>query len=122
MDSALLAKAKKLLKTPDLIMDLYDFTVVWMSPRLKKLLELSDNESAGKRFPKYFSVGEDEKREKAVEHMSKPHGFLMSDLKTKSGGVVRFEVEFYTIEFKGGFYHIGKSLKYIKLPRKPAKP
>jgi hypothetical protein len=115
MDSALLAKAKELLKTPDMILDLYDFTIVWMSPRLKKILELSDDELVGKQLPNYFSVGDDKKREKSIEHMSKAHGFLTSDLKTKKGGVVRFEVEFYTIEFKGGFYHIGKGIKHSRI-------
>jgi hypothetical protein len=47
--------------------------------------------------------------------MSKSHGFLTFDLKTKKGGVVRFEVEFYTLEFGGGFYHIGKFVKYNKI-------
>ena len=51
--------------------------------------------------------------------MSKSHGFLTSELKTKDDGTVRFEVEFYTVKMNGGFYHIGKFLKYKVFPRPP---
>ncbi len=119
MNAEVLDKAKELLETPDMVLDLYDFTIAWTSPRLEKILGFSKGELVGKQLPNYFNVKPGEKREKSVEHMSKSHGFLTSELKTKNDGTVKFDVEFYTLEIGGGFYHIGKFVKYEIISKKP---
>jgi PAS domain S-box-containing protein len=115
MEDGVLEKARELCGKPDMIIDLYDFTVVWMSDELEKILGYKKGEMIGKTIMETFALKEEEKRKKAIEHMSKEHGFMNSFLKAKDGNKIRFDVEFYTVEFKGGFYHIGKKVKYERI-------
>jgi len=112
MDEALLNKAKEFIKEPDLIMDLYDFTVLWLSKKVEDVIGYTSEELAGKPITDLLVVDSNGMRAKVVEHMSKAHGFMESSLKTKSGDIVDFKVEFYTFEFKKGFYHVGKGVSY----------
>ena len=111
-----MAKAKELFKEPDIIIDLYDFTILWMSPRLERIVDFTNHELIGKNVADTFALPVDKRREKAIEHMSKQHGFLDVDSKAKKG-VVRFRVEFYTTELNKGFYHIGTMIKHTKLSK-----
>ncbi len=107
-------KAREIMKEPDEIIDLYDFSIVWASSKVEKILEFSKGGLVGQRITDWFAPTETDKRAKAVEHMSKSHGFMNVDAKTKKGDTVSFEVEFYTIEFEKGFFHIGKIVNYEK--------
>lgn len=115
MEEGVLEKAKELLGEPDMIIDLYDFTILWMSSELEKLLGYAKDEIVGKTIMEAFALKDEEKRAKAVEHMSKVHGFMNSLLKSKDGSKVRFDIEFYTVEFKGGFYHMGKKIRHERI-------
>jgi hypothetical protein len=117
MEDEIVQKARELLDNPEMIIDLYDFSVVWMSKWLKEQLGYTKDEMIGKPIMGAFALREDKKRAKAVEHMSKEHGFMKVGLKAKNGDVIKFDVEFCTTEFKGGFYHIGRKLKYERIPK-----
>ena len=118
METAVVKKAKEILKNPDMLVDLYDFTIVWMSPWLEKILGYGKEKLVGKELADYFAVDDAKKREKVFEHISKTRDHLTADLKTKGGNIVRFEVEFHTFEFNKGFYHVGKSIKHEKILKK----
>lgn len=121
MDDEVLKKAKELLKEPDMIIDLYDFSIVWTSTRLEvETLGFSKGELIGRSIMDFFAISEDKKRAKAVEHMIKEHGFMKVDLKTKEGDIMKFDVEFYTAKVKDGFYHMGKKVKCTKVPKAKA--
>ena len=119
MDTDVLRKAKELLKEPDMIIDLYDFSIVWISPLVEvETLGFGKGELIGRLIMDIFAIEQDkEKRAKAIEHMIKEHGFMKVDLKTKEGGIARFDVEFYTAKVKDGFYHMGKKLRCTKMPK-----
>ena len=117
MEKTILDKAKELLADPDIIIDLYDFTIVWSSQKHEKITGFSKKELTGKQVQNFFALNGDKKRAKAIEHMSKSHGRMNVESTTKKGYVVKFTVEFYTIKFDDGFYHIGKLLDYKKIPK-----
>jgi len=83
MIPGLLKKAKELFKKPDIIIDLYDFTIVWMSKELSKILGFTKNELIGQAIPETFAMSETNKRAKAIEHMSKTYGNLKVNSKSK---------------------------------------
>ncbi len=116
MDEDVLKKARELLREPEMIIDLYDLTIIWMGDSLKKLTGFINDELIGTTIMNEFAPSEKDKRAKAMEHMSKSHGFMDVALKRKGGGSLKFNVEFYTFELKGGFFHAGKSLKHTKVP------
>ena len=117
MKADLIKKAGELLENPDMIIDLYDFTIVWMSEKLRGILSAGD-ELIGTHLTDMFAIPEFQKREKVMEHINKSHGFFKISLKSKDRAVVKFDVEFRTVEFNNGFYHIGKFIKYEKVPEK----
>jgi PAS domain S-box-containing protein len=112
MEEGLLEKAKEIIKEPELIMDLYDFTIIWINKKTEYIIGFTSEELAGRPITELLAIDSDEMRAKVVEHMSKNHGFMDSSLKTKNGDIVDFKVEFYTFEFKKGFYHVGKAIIY----------
>jgi PAS domain-containing protein len=118
MNEAIMRKAKELLKEPDMIIDLYDYTIIWTSDRILKITGFTREETEGKQIIDIHSISEEEKRKKLMEHASKPHGFMEVCLKLKGGGSVRMDVEFYNAEIEGGFYHFGTMLKHSKPVRK----
>jgi PAS domain S-box-containing protein len=114
MQRNLLKRAKELLASLDIIIDLQDYTVVWASPQLKRLMGYGKDKFIGKKIIDFFALTEDEKVVKALEHTKSVHGPLHVDLKCKDGNVLHIDAEYYLLEFKDGFYHVGKMLKHQK--------
>jgi len=106
----IITMAKKYVDKPDKIIDLYDFSIVYASPKLCQYLGYSEEDL--EKIPAYdiFADAEKMKNEVIGEGLFNEHGFKEINIRTKMGDVVQSKMEFYTIQEDGGFFQIGKML------------
>jgi len=107
MKDEIFDEAEKYMKNPDLVIDLFDLSIVWMNDRTKKLLEYTDKDVQEKTVTDIFGYDKEETR-KALSEDIKKHGFRDMTAKTKSGKKFQMKAEFHNFEFKGGFYRAAK--------------
>jgi hypothetical protein len=113
MDEKLMAEARKHITEPDLVIDLYDLSIVWMSSKLMELLEYSEKDLGNITLIDLFGYDKERTR-KAISEDFKEHGFRELIARTSKGTKFRLKAEFSNFEYNKGFYRVAKCLNHEK--------
>ncbi len=104
----ILAKAKEKISEPDVIIDPYDLTYVWVSDKMCDLFDYTAEELIGKQI-REFQHGKKDPREVEVE-MAESKSLIPVDfsIKHKSGKEINIKGEGISFEFEEQPYLVGK--------------
>lgn len=118
MDEGLLIEAKKYLPDPDFIVDLYDLTFIWASPR-GLAMGGYDQTDVGKlrsidviAFDQKYS--EQDFRKELSQRLGQRQGTMKLPVKIKGGATAMMELEYHIFSYKGGWYAADKILEMVK--------
>jgi hypothetical protein len=106
----LLEKANQMINDPDVIIDLFDLSFVWVGAKLVKLLGYPKSEILEKPFHDFVRVNKIDIRN-MVYYMFRKKGQNRFTMKTKLKKNVEVNANVKVFEFKGGFYQVGKITK-----------
>jgi len=110
----LLAEANKIIKGPDVIIDPYDLTYVWVSKKICKIFEYSCDDIISKQLTEFEIYNKRQPREIEMEMIDSDKPIeINSFVKTKSGKKIRFMGEGQGFKFGGHPYLVGKIKKVI---------
>jgi len=113
MSDEILQEAKKYVKDPDWIFDLYDFSAVWVSEKMAILAGYSINEFKTMNVYDLFPWDK-KKTHKFLTSNMEAKGRVIATVKDKSGKILEATNEYYNISYNNGFYRIGKVIKIIE--------
>ncbi len=108
MDETLLKKARELFDEPDVIIDLFDMTFIWVSQHILDISGYSEDEMLGKQVMEFFSGFNIENNETLKRLMKTSHGKMNILAVGKDSKDIKINAEFYTIQHDDGYFHIGK--------------
>ena len=111
----ILKKAEEKIPNPDIIVDPFDLTFVWVSKRYCELTGYHEAELIDKQIF-FTSTQEEEKARKMETDMlsEKSRKKMQIPIKTKSGKVLIAEVEDTIINFENHPYMAGRLIRIIK--------
>ena len=110
----LLAKVREKMKEPDIVVDPYDLTFVWVSKNYCKLTGYSEDELIDKQL--FFTSTQDKNklREMELELLSEKVGDKKEiPIKTKSGKILIARVEDVIVNFEDHPYMAGRLLELV---------
>lgn len=112
MKEELFQKAKEYISNPDIVVNLYDFSVVWLSPRAQKMSGYSEKELSGEliRITDIFGFKEDEAI-KTVWKDTKTEGERHFVAKMKDGKQYEVVIHFFAFKFGDTPYRVGEIKK-----------
>lgn len=117
MSNELLQKAREYIQKPDVIIDLYDFTVVWLSPKTQEIFGYTNNDLE-KNVVSLTDVFQFNKMEvmKTVFRTMKDKDKREINVQVKSGKKYAIKAEFNTFMLNGTIYRVGRmnQIKEIK--------
>ena len=102
--NSILHEAKQYIEVPDIIIDLYDLTLVWISPRLKKLSGYKDEDLINKQSTDFLVGTLDQRRQVLYDRIVREKGKGEFVAKAKSGEIMNIETKFKVFEFDGVQY------------------
>lgn len=116
MTEDLMLEAKKYIKEPDIIVDLYDITIEWLHPRLIKKFKLPDN-YINKNVVPLTEIFEFSKREmlSIIWKSKKTEGGRTITAKLKNGKKYKITAKFKTFIFNKTLYRVGEMKKIIEI-------
>jgi PAS domain S-box-containing protein len=105
----ILKKANEKVKDPDVIVDPYDLSYVWVSEKFCRITGYSKAELAGKQIIDVSARKKDDVKRIEMEIMGSNSGKPMSvPLRTKGGKRIEFKGAAYHIDFRGQPYVVAK--------------
>jgi len=113
MTDDILKEAKKYIKKPDWIWDLFDFSVIWFSDKISKLSGYSKTELNEVELYDIFLWDKD-KIHKFLSIEMASDGELSAPVKTKEGKIFESTNKYHNFEFDKGFYRVGEILKFVE--------
>lgn len=112
-----LESARQHLEAPDYLVDLYDLTFIWASPKALKLSGYTQADIGRKRSIDIIAFDEQltEKRfrEQLTERIGKGHGQLALPIKTPSGERLMITLEYHVLSYADGWYIAGQIIESL---------
>ena len=110
----ILSKAKSLLKNLDVLIDVYDFSIMWASEKTAKTLGYSVDELKKMYLFDIMAYRKDRARSMTAEDFKRIEGVRELKLKSKDKKPVPIKTLFKFFKFGDGYYLIGEILEYKK--------
>ncbi len=113
----LVKHCQKIIKDPDVIMDLYDQSFAWASDKATQILGFHPDELANTRFLD-LRVKDKSDTEDLKEHIAEKDYIADFPMRTKDGKVININARVIYTEFEKDPYQIVKVLKITPLKNK----
>ncbi len=115
MKEDLLSKAKELSDSPDFIVDMFDVTLQWVSPKLLELCGYEESELVGQQATKFLKGTFFEKRKEVVDRIVNDSGERELKINRKDGGESILKTEFQTFTHENTMYIVSKIIEKVTI-------
>jgi PAS domain S-box-containing protein len=108
MNKKALQKARELIKYPDIITDMHDHTILWISEKMAKRTGYTMKDLENKNVTDYFQYDKKGLMKLILNISFKKRGFFNVRVVLKSGKKVIYRVNFCKLKYEDRYYHVAK--------------